>query len=261
MVRKNVSLFIALSSLLVFSFMSCRQKATLADVKHLAYRQGLQILNENAHSGIAAWTLLSIDTLDMQIYKGCFLKAGDTIFFISIAGKASASSGNANRLNLIAHQGDSLNVDCYEQGTRPDTILDFNHDGVDDLFFHEFSSAKGICLDQYRIKSYTHKHMHTLFNLLDKSTLNCGAVFDESKPGDTLAVSRIFGFSKNRKDQRYQLIVSSEFEIQSGRSYKMYGERIARDLACSHSLVKREDTLTLTNGQYDLSGHQKSVKN
>lgn len=163
------------------------------------------------------WNLNSIDTTDIKIYKACFLTPNDSILFISISGDAGMSAGNANRLNIIAHLNDSLIIDYYEQGALPDTIMDINNDGIDDVFFNIGNVWMGTCSDNYIIKSFANKKENILFEQHDVSLLDCGGNIEESsKLGDTLSASRKFQFKKLYDDKILSIIMTSEYKIHRG---------------------------------------------
>ncbi len=124
-------------------------------INKLIYSRAQSILNEGPTDQV--WGLHSIDTNDVKIYKGCFITPNDSSLFISILGESNGSSGNASRLNIIAHLKDSLIIDYYEQGVLPDKICDYNSDGVDDLFFNVNSVWMGYCNDHHSLESFANK--------------------------------------------------------------------------------------------------------
>lgn len=200
--------------LIIFILISCKSKHddVQTNLRRLIFDKSQQILIKHNQQ---IWNLNSIDSTDIKIYKDCFTQANDTSFFISIKGDAGMSAGNANRLNIIAHYNDSLIIDYYEQGAIPDTILDFNNDGIADLFFKVGNVWMGSCNDSYVIKSFVNGKENDLFYRHDESLLDCGGMFEESsKLGDTLLTTRNFKFVQ--LDNQNQIIMTTEYKIHNG---------------------------------------------
>jgi hypothetical protein len=203
--------------ILLFSQISCEtsQENYQISIKRLICKKSQTLLQDEHIKQI--WNLHSIDTTDIKIFKGCFLKAKENVFFISIGGNAGASSGSANRLNLIAHYNDSLIVDYGEQGALPDTILDFNNDGIDDFYFEFGSAWMGSCNNNYIIKSYANKFEHILFQRYDESVIDCGGFLEELyKYKDTLSTTRKFKFIDLDNDKKIEIIMFKDYEIYNG---------------------------------------------
>jgi len=202
--------------IIISILISCSSKRAClpTDIKQLILIKSQEIL---ARQNKQIWNLHGIDTNDIKIYKGCFTKLNDSYLFISVKCDAGLSSGSSNRLNLLAHYKDSFMVDYFEQGALPDTILDFNNDGLDDLYFNSGSTWIGSCFDNYNIISFPNGKLKVLFNRSDESVLDCGGDYAETmkKLGDTLLISRSLKFIR-LNDKRYEIVMNTEFKIHNG---------------------------------------------
>jgi hypothetical protein len=228
--------FKALIGLFVLISCNSQHDTNKINLTEQIYRQSQQILNKHNNQ---IWNLLSIDTTDIKIYKGCFISPKDSVLFISISGEAGGSSGNANRLNLLGHIKDSLVVDYYEQGALPDTILDFDNDGIDDFYFNIGSVWMGSCNDNYLIKNFSSKKETVLFQQHDESVLDCGWIIEESsKLGDTLSTSRSFKFQDFNNDKKYEIIRTTEYKIHNGG-------KIEQDIIDSLKSIVTIDTIRI----------------
>jgi len=222
---------------------SCKpgKKHVQPNINEQIYKTSHSILNDHDER---IWNLSSIDTSDIEIYKGCFLEANDSALFISIGGEAGGSAGDANRLNLIAHIKDSVIVDYYQQGPLPDTILDVNHDGVKDFYFHVSTFWMGTCGNIYSIKSFAHNKESMFFQQVDESILDCGGIVEEtSSLGDTLSTVRNLDFRDFDNDKAYVIILSTEYKVHNGGSTEA-------GIIDSLLAVSNVDTLKLVNGSY-----------
>lgn len=211
---KHLTALIGLFLLISCSSQPDTKKLTL---KEQIFRKSQRILNN--HDDQKIWNIISIDTSDIKIYKGCFISPNDSVLFISINGEVEEASGFGmiNRLNLVGHINDSLIVDYYQQGALPKIIQDFDNDGIDDFYFEMSSSNMGICIDYYLVVNFSNRDETFLFKRIDESVLECGALKEESNNiGDTLSTSRSLKFIDFDNDKNHEIIMTNEYKIYNG---------------------------------------------